>query len=342
MSHAPIGTTPGTPHVLIRHTLSAVLFVVAALLLIGCAAQRPAASGAEPSPNPKPDTTTLGDSAADRAPKTLTHNGLRVMTYNIRWPNPDDGPDRWDVRRPRVVQTIRRLRPDLLGVQECYRFQADFLLAGLPGYTLVGAGRDDGAQQGEMTAILFRDDRLERVDHGHLWLSDTPDVPGSVGWDADLTRMATWAVLRDRRAGDTWLAVNTHFDHAGSNARTESAKLLGRFILDKRAELGPNTPVVLMGDFNAGVYSAPYLELCGAIGGPRLVDTYRAARYRARRDGPEGTFNRFRNHHDGARIDWVLTSRNVITLEAGIDRTRLDGRNPSDHDPVWAVLRRVR
>lgn len=273
-------------------------------------------------------------------PASLTPRGLRVVSYNIRWPNPDDGADRWDRRRHRVTQTTQRLRPDVLGIQEAYAFQAAYLREQLPGYTLVGVGRDDGAQRGEMTAILLRDARVELIDHGHLWLSDTPDLPGSVGWDAALTRMATWAVVRDRRAGDHWLIVNTHFDHRGREARTQSANLLGRFILAKRAELGPDTPAVLMGDFNTAVDSAPYLALCGSVHGPGLIDTYRAARRRAPHAGGEGTFNGFRNRTGGPRIDWLLTTPNTATLEAGIDTQRIDGRNPSDHHPVWALLRK--
>lgn len=305
------------------------LQLILLLLLTGCATQSAS------------QTTTSGPSM--QAPEidlpSLRTHGLRVASYNIRWPNPDDGLDRWDLRRHRVAQTLERLRPDIFGIQECYAFQAVYLMGQLPGYRIVGVGREDGATRGEMTAILYRADRLELLDHGHLWLSDTPDVVGSVGWDAALTRMATWVVVEDRATGDTWLFVNTHFDHAGPTARTESAKLLGRFIREKSAELGPDTPAVLMGDFNAGVDSAPYLALCGAMDGPRLIDAYRAARNRVGQGESGGTFNGFRNRQGGARIDWLLVSPNVITLEAGIDRARIDGRNPSDHDPVWALLR---
>jgi len=269
----------------------------------------------------------------------LLTRDLRVVSYNIRWPNPDDGLDRWDLRRHRVAQTLDRLRPDVFGAQECFAFQAEYLAAELPGYAMVGVGRDDGGQRGEMTAIFVRTQRLILQDQGHLWLSDTPDVPGSVGWDAALTRMATWVVVVDRSNSNTWLIVNTHFDHRGRAARTESAKLLGRFIREKLAELGPDTAAVLMGDFNSAVDSAPYLALCAALDGPRLTDTYRAVR-RPCDGGSAGTFNGFRNRTSDARIDWLLVSPGVTTLEAGIDRRRIDGRNPSDHDPVWAVLRR--
>lgn len=308
------------------------LQLVLFLLLAGCATQGAPRTGAATGPSTQaPGLDGL----------SLRTHDLSVVSYNIRWPNPDDGLDRWDVRRHRVAQTIDRLRPDVLGIQEAYAFQAEYLMGQLPCYGIVGVGREDGAARGEMTAILYRADRLELLDQGHLWLSDTPDIAGSVGWDAALTRMATWVVVRHRRTEHLWLVVNTHFDHAGRAARTESAKLLGRFIRDKTDALGPDTAAVLMGDFNTAVDSEPYLALCAALDGPRLTDTYRSARLGVL--GPnegEGTFNGFRNRTNGARIDWLLVSRGVTTLQAGIDRQRIDGRNPSDHDPVWAVLRR--
>lgn len=308
------------------------VLVLLLLLLTGCATRNAPESGAATGPTlqaPEVDLPSLGT------------RELRVVSYNIRWPNPDDGLDRWDVRRHRVAQTIERLSPDVVGIQEAYAFQAEYLMGQLPGYGIVGVGREDGAARGEMAAILYRTERLELLGQGHLWLSDTPDVAGSVGWDAALTRMATWVVVRDRRTDHAWLVVNTHFDNVGRTARAESAKLLGRFIRDKADALGPDTAAVLMGDFNSAADSPPYLALCVALDGPRLADTYRAARQRD--TGPakdEGTFNGFRNRTNGARIDWLLVSRGVTTLQAGIDRQRIDGRNPSDHDPVWAVLGR--
>ena len=43
---------------------------------------------------------------------------------------------------------IRKFDPDLLGTQEVLAVQADFLAENLPGYTLVGVGRDDGKRPG--------------------------------------------------------------------------------------------------------------------------------------------------------------------------------------------------
>lgn len=298
-----------------------------------CACQSPPNTSTPGSPA-KPVRTAPGPADAPRFPG----GDVVAMSFNIRWPNPDDGDDRWDNRRDLVLRTIERSAPDVLGVQEAFAFQAEYLRARLPGYAMVGVGRDDGRQAGEMTAVYYREDRFELTDHGHLWLSDTPDVPGSVGWDAALTRMATWLVLDDRRGGVRYLVLNTHFDHVGRRARPESAKLIGRFVLEKQAELGEGPAVIVMGDFNSAIYSEAYLALTGDLRGPRLIDTYAATRSRFDRE-EQGTFSRFSGRTSGPRIDWLLVSNNLRVRDAAIVRHHEDGRYPSDHYPVTARLR---
>ena len=71
-----------------------------------------------------------------------------------------------------------------------FTFGGEYLF-GLSDYLEVGAGRDDGMSAGEHSSVLVRpgDWRIERSET--RWLSDDPGTPGSVGWDAHLTRVAT-------------------------------------------------------------------------------------------------------------------------------------------------------
>jgi endonuclease/exonuclease/phosphatase family metal-dependent hydrolase len=257
---------------------------------------------------------------------------LRVMSFNIRYGTARDGDDSWPLRRDRVVHAIRRFAPDLLGTQETLAFQRDELLLAFPGFAVLAAGRDDGREAGEMTAIFYVRDRFEPVASGHLWLSPTPDVPGSRGWDAALPRIASWVRLRDRELPEEppLLFLNTHFDHVGEQARLESARLLRR----KAGELGAGCRIVVAGDFNAAEATPPYAALfTDDAEGPRLVDSFRTLAPRP--SGPEGTFNRFDPAViDGPRIDWIGCSADWRVIAAGIDRTVVAGRTPSDH---WAV-----
>ncbi|TWT73982.1 Endonuclease/Exonuclease/phosphatase family protein [Allorhodopirellula solitaria] len=262
------------------------------------------------------------------------------MSFNIRYGKAKDGENHWEKRKLLVAQTIQAFSPDLLGTQETLGFQKQFLEGKLPEYASIGIGRQDGGQQGEMTAIFYRSDRFERLDEGHFWLSETPEVVGSKSWDSSLPRMCSWVKLRDRRSdGPAILFVNTHFDHRGPDARKESARLLG----EKISDLGEGCRCVLTGDFNAGAGSQPHQILFAESspdnsGGITLVDTFAAAHPDA--TDAEATFSGFRpNVTKGARIDWIAVTPDWTIESAEIDRTEYDGRTPSDHYPITATLR---
>lgn len=260
---------------------------------------------------------------------------VRVMSFNVRYGLAKDGGNAWPLRKDFAAETVAAFAPDLLGTQETLPFQRDDLLARLPGYAAVGVGRDDGREGGEMAAVLYRTDRFEKLGEGHFWLSETPDEPGSVGWDAALPRICTWVKLRDRRGGgaEFWF-FNAHFDHVGAVARSNAAELLRNRV----AAIAGDGPVVLTGDFNAGPDDPPYAALFGSGGaGAALVDTYRATHDA---EPAVGTFHGFRpDPAGGARIDWIAATADWSVLSAEIDRTSRDGRWPSDHTPVTAVLR---
>lgn len=261
---------------------------------------------------------------------------VHVMSFNIRYGTANDGENHWDRRKEFVVETIRTLNPDLLGTQETLGFQKDYIAEDLPEYEAFGVGRDRGDEQGEMTAIFYRRERFEPIDGGHFWLSETPDVPGSISWDSSLTRMVSWLRLRDREsAGEPELLIfNTHFDHRGAQARLESARLL-RTKID---ELAGDVPVIVTGDFNAGEDSDPYrMFFEDASFDVRMSDTFRDVHPEPTEK--EGTFSGFSTDNQaGARIDWIGCSQHWEIKTANIDRTSREGRTPSDHWPVEAVL----
>lgn len=264
-------------------------------------------------------------------------SSLKVTSFNIRYGTAKDGANHWDKRREFLVETIRKAAPDLLGTQETEAFQRDYLAKELPEYESFGAGRDDGKEKGEMAALFFRKGRFEKTDGGHFWLSDAPDKVGSKGWDAALPRVATWVKLKDRRsAGKPILFLNTHFDHIGKEARHQSAVLI-REPLDS---LGKDCSIVVTGDFNAGEGSLPYRAMFGGKPmSPSFLDAHRAAHPERKSD--EGTYNGFKpDATSGERIDWIACSRDWKVVSSAIDRTTKDGRTPSDHFPVHAVLQR--
>ncbi len=276
------------------------------------------------------------------APTTSQAQGraseVRVMSYNIRYGTAADGDNHWDKRKEFLIETIKAFDPDLLGTQETLGFQRDYLAEKLSGYDVLGVGRDDGKEKGEMAALYFKRSRFEKLDGGHFWLSETPDQPGSISWDSALTRMVTWVKLRDRQQpkAKPLAYFNTHFDHRGVQARLESARLLRRRV----AELSKNCSVIVTGDFNAGEGSDPYKALFDPSDGQPspLRDTYRIAH--PTRAPNEGTFSGFKVEATGGpRIDWIGVSAEWEVIKAAIDRTMREGRTPSDHFPMTGILR---
>ncbi len=268
---------------------------------------------------------------------------VRVMSFNIRYGSANDGENQWKNRREMVFDVIRDQHSDVVGLQEALKFQIDEILEAVSGLGMVGVGRDDGKTEGEYSAILYDRDRLKVDESGTFWLSDTPDVPGSITWGNDCTRICTWARLIEKTSGRAFYAFNVHLDHVSQPSRERAAVLLAQRIRG-REHLDP---FVVTGDFNVGESNSVITYLTGASrlgGGGKwehanpvpMVDTFRVKHPDM---GNVGTFNGFKGRRTGEKIDYVFAPAEVKVFEAQILYDNVDGRYPSDHFPVMARLR---
>ncbi len=258
---------------------------------------------------------------------------IRVLSFNIRYGTANDGPNSWPARRELVFEVIRRGNYDFVGLQEALRFQLDEIAHAVPGYVEIGVGRRDGRTGGEYSALLVRSDRWGIDQAGTFWLSDTPEVPGSRSWGNRIPRIVTWARLVHKGTGRPVFVYNTHFDHQSARSRELSARLL----LSRINERSPRDPVIVTGDFNAAEQEPPIRLLKDArlTGGSRLLDSYRVVDA----EGPAGTFHGFTGRDDGRKIDYVFCTDDFTVVSAQIIRLHRNGRYPSDHYPVDAILR---
>lgn len=185
-------------------------------------------------------------STADIAASSADESCLRVVSFNIRNGEANDGTNSWIYRYPASVLMVREVKPDIMGLQEAYEYQVNFLAENLKDYKCVGVGREDGKHEGEHMSIFYNKKTVSLKKWGTFWLSETPDEP-SLGWDGACRRTATWALMKDRRTGHLFYYVNTHLDHVGKAAQRNGLNL----IVEKITGMNPdNLPVVLTGDFN--------------------------------------------------------------------------------------------
>jgi len=252
---------------------------------------------------------------------------IDVITLNIRLDTPLDSINAWPNRASLVAGFINDQIPDLLGMQEVLWHQYRYLDSALIGYGSVAAGRDDGMQQGEACPVFYRLGRFSPVASGTFWLSSSPDVPGSVGWGAALTRIATWVRLYDKTAKDTLLFMNTHFDHISDSARVMSSGVL----LGRLKELAGDNNFVITGDFNA---------LPGSLAIARMKeDSFAVDAYDISGTAPAGesyTFNGWRDAQGEGRIDYIFVRSGMKVLSHETFRIIQDGVFISDHWPVKA------
>lgn len=281
--------------------------------------------------------TRAADTTAPSTRPARQDADLAVMTFNIRYLNDHDGANGWELRKSLVIETIRDINPDLLGTQEVKPQQLAYLTEQLGDDYFIVAGQPANATPtGEHQAIFARKSRFELIEKGQHWLSETPDKPGSKGWDANLPRSFNYARLKDKqRDGKTVLYLNTHWDHIGEQARQNSGKLMAKWI----AENAKGSEVVLTGDFNAIADSPAYQNLFDEkTSGMKLLDAYRVICAEAH--NPEaGTFHGFTGKAKPGRIDWIVCTPALKAIDAGIDERHKGALYASDHFSVWAILR---
>ncbi|HKH63484.1 MAG TPA: endonuclease/exonuclease/phosphatase family protein [Flavitalea sp.] len=256
---------------------------------------------------------------------------LNVMTFNIRLNTPEDSLNAWPHRADKASSQILFHEVHILGVQEALHNQMEDLDRALTKYKYIGGGRDDGKEKGEYSAIFFDTTRLQMLQTQTFWLSQTPHVAGSKGWDAAITRIVTWAKFRDRKTKKEFYVFNTHFDHMGQVARVESAKLLLKFA----NQIAGSMPYIVTGDFNANPEQEPIKILVNPKDPMHLTDTKEISA--SPHYGPPGTFNGFHSKEiSDLPIDHIFIKHAITVLQHATLSQTWDGRFSSDHFPVFA------
>ncbi|WP_304250361.1 endonuclease/exonuclease/phosphatase family protein [Phocaeicola plebeius] len=248
-------------------------------------------------------------------------------TFNIRYDNPYDSLNSWTYRKDTVANFIKAQNLDIVGMQEVLHHQLEDLKARLPEYAEVGVGREDGKIQGEYAPLFYKKDRFELLDNNTFWLSQYPDSVGFIGWDGACPRIATWAKLKDKTNGKIFMAINTHFDHVGTEARKKGALL----IIEKIKEIVGDQPAVVTGDFNVSDQSEAYQTITG--NSFVLKDAHKTA---LQQEGASYTFHDFgRIPADSCeKIDFIFVTPQIEVQRSYIPEENREAKKfLSDHNP---------
>lgn len=286
----------------------------------------------------------------------MSTESLRIFSYNIRcnlWSNGAyiDGENQWAFRKDRVASVLRLYALDLIALQEVLLDQLQAIEAQLPEFGWIGVGREDGADAGEFTPIFYRRSALSIHNSGTFWLSETPDVAGSKGWDGRCVRIATWACFEHVQSGHIFYHFNTHLDHLGEIARVEGIRLLQKRI----ADIAKGTPTIITGDFNCTEKDPPYQMATDASDANTMSPLWQDTKYLSMtaHHGPSGTFNHRFCDPVGDKIDYIFLCQQTSKQTGGTQYTggtllqvqqhavladHWDGRYPSDHLPVFVNL----
>ncbi|MBI5844647.1 MAG: endonuclease/exonuclease/phosphatase family protein [Deltaproteobacteria bacterium] len=251
---------------------------------------------------------------------------VSFLTLNLRFGLANDGENSWENRKAAVESLLDAHRPDFLAVQEANVFQAGFLAEVLPGYLVTGVRPD--APRFWQNNVIYSASGWNLSSFLHFYLSATPEIPSRFA-ESRWPRQCTIGCYE--RDGREMVIGDTHFDFAEC-VQTRSAGL----IMDKLS--GYSCPTVLMGDFNARPLSPCYrvFTASGEKCDRPLTDVF---------DQSDPDFNSGTHHGftgsadpDKGRIDWIFQRGFSGVAEKAIIRDSFEGRYPSDHFPVKAVL----
>ncbi len=194
-------------------------------------------------------------------------------------------------------------------------------------YDWYGVSREDGKEKGESTAILYKKKRFEPLIKQTLWLSETPELV-SKGWDAALNRTVTIIKFKEKQSDRLFYYANTHFDHIGKKARTESSRL----IVNELSKYCNDYPVIFSGDLNYTSNSDGYKILSAKLFDAKTISE--------KESGSNITFNGFgKDIQPENKIDFIFVNDKVEVIDHIVDTTTFNGLYPSDHYPVISEIR---
>lgn len=265
-------------------------------------------------------------------------DSIRVGSYNLWRSDLGKNEYAWEHRKVQLARSIADVGFDIFGIQEAdLRIQEE--LPALTGeYTDKYAwwffspysqdGNGDKAQ-----GIVYDSTRFSMKESHYFWLSETPDTMSSAWDEKKYNRGACCFIFNDKNTGKDFFAMVIH----APLAKEASAKCVD-VVMQQYEKYNPDgLPAVFVGDFNAKPDSPASKQLR-----EYWTDSFDAVPAEARK-GSTGTFNGHNIEKDmekARRIDYVyFRGEGIEPLAYECVNTQYDGIWPSDHCPIYAVLK---
>ena len=263
--------------------------------------------------------------------KYAKENEVKVLSFNVRLDTSETDPtNNWPNRKEACVELIKDQKPSLIGFQEAkYTSQWLYLKEQLADeYDGWGLNRDTGKESGtgEVMGILYNKSKVQKIDGGTFWLSETPDVC-SIGWDAACMRTATWGIFKHLATNRYFLYVNTHLDHKGTEARVKGLEQLAAFFGKYSAY-----PAILSGDMNVVATHDAFKVLTSS-----LMNNTRDVAPKDHTD-TKNTYNAYGSGSPSV-IDHIYCSKALQVAEYHTVDENYSVPYISDHYPIYAIIK---
>ena len=245
---------------------------------------------------------------------------ITICSFNIRGSNMDTGVNAWSNRKKMVIREFGNYQYDIVCMQEPLTDQIqDFLSIGI--YEWLGVSGQGTPDSDVFTPIFYNKKKLNVLDYGTFWLSETPDVV-SRGWDGKFPRICTWAKFRDIENCRSFYVFNTHLDHVGEVAKLEGARLICRKIKEMTAE----EAVFITGDMNSTPETPPIHTFLSEFSNSREIATEKS--------GPAGTAHSYGKLYPPSQIDYIFVNEYISVTKAITITKNSDPVYMSDHYPI--------
>lgn len=253
------------------------------------------------------------------------------MTFNIKNSRDFSNPKNiWVNRKIKVLKIIRKYNPDIIGLQEVYKDQLDFLSDNLPEYRYEGVGRNEGIQTGEFNPIFYRELKIQNS--GTFWLSDTPDTCSNT-WGGSF-RICTWINFNYEIP---FAVYNTHLENTKSTIRLKSIPV----IIKEMEKNTSDRSIILTGDFNFKRNSKEYNEISKIFCDAYEEDRNNTFNWAVTSHEFKGTKKSILSWKGREVIDYIWLKGSFNVKETRIIHDNPGGSPevfPSDHWPVMSDL----